>query len=109
NHHAIGYAIMTLAVAIMTERRHTDAASSPEFIERNIQKIRRCLSAIPAVSDPHGHLNFGDITTACALAYLDFRFADLKWRAIRPDLNAWQATIENRPAFRQTTPAEPVS
>lgn len=47
----------------------------------------------------------GAIAAACALAYLDFRFADEDWRAGRPGLAAWFAEVAERPSMRNTEPA----
>lgn len=46
----------------------------------------------------------GQITVACALGYLDFRFSDLGWRALAPRLAGWEAGVDEREAFRVTRP-----
>lgn len=46
--------------------------------------------------------DIGDIALGCALAYADFRFADIGWRAGRPRLATWQQTFEARPSARAT-------
>jgi glutathione S-transferase len=48
--------------------------------------------------------DIGHITIACALGWLDFRFADYDWRAKRPGLTAWYAGIAERPSLAQTVP-----
>jgi len=48
--------------------------------------------------------DIGDITIACALGWLDFRFADYDWRAKRPALAAWYAGSAERPSLAQTVP-----
>ena len=48
--------------------------------------------------------DIGHITIACALGWLDFRFADADWRATRPRLGAWFARVSARPALAQTVP-----
>ena len=48
-----------------------------------------------------------DIIAACLLDVLDFCLAgEIEWRADYPDLVAWLARISDRPAFRQTLPAQ---
>jgi len=46
--------------------------------------------------------NIGHVTLGCALSYLDFRFADLDWRAGHPRLAAWHAATRARPSFQAT-------
>lgn len=48
--------------------------------------------------------SLGAISTACALGYLDFRFADRDWRPGRDALASWYAAYANRPAMRATEP-----
>jgi len=48
--------------------------------------------------------DIGHITIACALGWLDFRFAEYDWRAKRPDLSAWYARVAKRPSMQQTVP-----
>ncbi|TXM81400.1 glutathione S-transferase, partial [Methylobacterium sp. WL122] len=42
------------------------------------------------------------IALACALGYLDLRFADLGWREGRPNLAAWLADFSERASMRAT-------
>ena len=105
NHGALGDAIMDFALEAVIEMRRTDTPPSKAFIERKRGKVKRCLAALP-VSSGDAPLTLGDVTAACALAYLDFRLANLDWRALRPDLASWHATIESRSAFQDTQPAE---
>ncbi len=52
---------------------------------------------------PAGRADIGDITLAVALAYLDFRFADLAWREGRAALAEWHAAFSARPSMIATT------
>jgi glutathione S-transferase len=51
-------------------------------------------------------VSIGSLTIACALGYLDFRFASFDWRNSRPALTDWFATVSERPSLRDTFPAE---
>ncbi|WP_292895426.1 MULTISPECIES: glutathione S-transferase [unclassified Nitratireductor] len=55
---------------------------------------------------PHltGAPTLGSIAVACALGYLDFRFADKPWRKDRADLAAWFAEFSCRPSMKATMP-----
>ncbi|MFA7438954.1 glutathione S-transferase N-terminal domain-containing protein [Castellaniella sp.] len=48
--------------------------------------------------------DIGTIAIACALGYLDFRFADLGWREIGPRTAQWQDQICERPSLATTRP-----
>ena len=49
-------------------------------------------------------LDIGTITLGCALGYLDFRYADLDWRARHPQAAAWFARFGARPSMQATMP-----
>ena len=49
-------------------------------------------------------IDIGTLTLACALGYLDFRFADLGWREGRPVLAAWFKEMSERPSIKATAP-----
>jgi glutathione S-transferase len=53
---------------------------------------------------PHKALDIGTISAACALGYLDLRFAGDDWRAGRPVLAAWFTAISKEPALARTAP-----
>jgi glutathione S-transferase len=50
--------------------------------------------------------SIGHIALGCALAYLDFRFADRGWRHDHPRLADWHAGLATRPSFRATEPVD---
>lgn len=69
-------------------------------------KVNRALAAletnVPNLGNPP---HVGEIALACALGYLDFRFAR-QWRADHPALVAWHDRFaEAVPAFAETAPA----
>jgi glutathione S-transferase len=51
-------------------------------------------------------LCIGHIAVACALGYLDFRFAAEAWREGRPALAAWQRSFAQRRSLKETEPRE---
>jgi glutathione S-transferase len=53
---------------------------------------------------PHQGLDIGTISAACALGYLDLRFAGDDWRAGRPALASWFAAIGKAPALARSAP-----
>lgn len=51
-------------------------------------------------------IDVGDITIGCALAYLDFRFPDLEWRASAPRAARWFELFAARRSMQETQPYE---
>jgi glutathione S-transferase len=49
-------------------------------------------------------LDIGKITFACALGYIDLRFASIDWRAAYPVTAAWFARFDARASMRATAP-----
>lgn len=49
-----------------------------------------------------GRIDIGTIAVGCALSYLDFRYPQMDWRAARPGIAAWYATVSQRPSFAVT-------
>jgi glutathione S-transferase len=75
------------------------------WLDRQSGKIARALAALeqapPSLDSPP---NVGQITLACALGYLDFRFKG-EWRQSHPRLVAWLDSFAARvPAFAATKP-----
>jgi glutathione S-transferase len=52
-----------------------------------------------------GKLTIGEITVACLLDYLDFRYPEENWRNTRPKLAAFQAEFAARPSMVETRPS----
>jgi glutathione S-transferase len=50
--------------------------------------------------------SIGHVAIGCALAYLDFRFADRQWRKERPRLASWHETFLERASVRATEPVD---
>jgi glutathione S-transferase len=78
------------------------------FAERQIKRIDDALDGFE--SHWAGDLNevtAGSIAAACALSYLDFRFADRPWRASRPKLATFYEAFEQRPSMQATGLADP--
>ncbi len=52
-----------------------------------------------------GDPTIGNITVACALGWLDFRYGDDDWRENRPKLARWHAKFSTRPSMQATVPS----
>ena len=75
-----------------------------DWIDGQLLKVSTVLDALEQ-EDLGGALDIGTISIACALGYLDLRFASESWRSTRPRLAAWAAEIGQRPSLAATTPA----
>ena len=78
-----------------------------EWSDRQVAAITRSLNWL---EERYQTLNqtsdIGTISVACALDYLDFRFADLDWRRHHEGLNEWLEQFAQRESIRATAPVE---
>lgn len=100
-----------LDAALLARYEHTarpTAIQWPQWREAQLVKVQACLAEIEAQADslPQAHPSIGDLTIACALGYLDFRFPELDWRAAYPRAAAWFAVFNQLPAMQATLPHE---
>ena len=87
------------------ERMKAPGQQLPDWLAAFATKIGASLARLEAGAEAlrDGH-DIGHVTIGCMLSYLDYRFADLDWRAGHPALAAWHATFEQRPAVIATRP-----
>ncbi|HJS91756.1 MAG TPA: glutathione S-transferase N-terminal domain-containing protein [Steroidobacteraceae bacterium] len=76
-----------------------------QWVDGQWLKMRTGLDALERETLDEAALDIGTISIACALGYLDFRFASEGWRTSRPRLAAWAAAIARRPSLATTLPA----
>ena len=77
----------------------------PDWSKGQIKKIDGVLDRLEAEAKSlKGKPGIGTITIACALGYLDFRFASHDWRGKRPRLAKWFATFSKLPSMKATVP-----
>jgi glutathione S-transferase len=103
---ALADGMLDLLVALRYE-----AAFRPEqlrwqtWIDFQNEKVQRGLDKLESSCNQFEPTPLiGEITVACALGYLDFRFADLNWRAGRPALTKWFEQIILRESLANTRP-----
>jgi len=105
---ALGDGILDAAVTRLLETRRPAALQKPDWIERQKMVIGRAANDLEeAVVDWGDELTLGQIAVGAALGYLDFRFAEDDWRGGRPALAAWYQQFAERPAMKDTVPADP--
>lgn len=100
---AIGDGMMDAAVTRRGEQGRPVEAARQAAMARQAAAVARSLDLLEA-DVPADHLDIGTLAIACALGYLDFRFASEPWRAAHPKLAAWEARMAERPELAQTRP-----
>jgi len=75
------------------------------YIDLQRGKVTRAIDVLEKEAASLGALKtVGDIAVACALGYLDFRFANEPWRPGHPKLEAWYASVVGLPPMAKTAP-----
>ncbi|MCE7997606.1 MAG: glutathione S-transferase family protein [Rhodobiaceae bacterium] len=103
---ALADGLMDAAVATRYELSFREAdATRSRWIERQVGRIQNAVSHMNGIAVAFAHrLTIGEISAACALGYLDFRFAEISWRAENPELAGWFETFAKRPSMTSTPP-----
>ena len=100
---AVADGIIDAAVGVRLEQGRPQDAARDAAMTRSKAAVERALDALEA-DVPVQHVDIGTIALACALGYLDLRFAADAWRARRPRLAAWNETMAARPELARTAP-----
>jgi glutathione S-transferase len=78
-----------------------------DWIEGQKRKVFGGLHALEAEVGSWGdEFGIAQIGAACALGYLDFRFADWGWRSGHPKLAAWFKDVSRRKSVAATVPPQ---
>jgi glutathione S-transferase len=103
---SLGDGIMDAGVSIRYERVvRPPEHLFPDWVEGQRRKILQSLDVLEKEARIlFGDLTIGHIAIACALGYLDFRFADEEWRKGRPALAEFYSGISARPSMSATAP-----
>jgi glutathione S-transferase len=101
-------AILARLEATWTGRLQVERSQA--WIDRQLGKIHASLKAMSKGLGEKSfcagiHLSLADIAVGCALGYLDFRFAQVDWRADYPNLHKLHDKLMSRPSFADTQPA----
>lgn len=99
---ALADGVMDAGVLLIYEQRWREPAMrSEKWTAHHQAKIDRALAVLEA-APPSGPVDIGHIAVACALGYLDLRFAG-SWRANHPKLVAWLDNFAKAvPSFEST-------
>ena len=102
---AMGDGILDSAVPCRGELAKPKEAARDGLIARYKAAMARTVDALEA-DPPHTGVDIGTIAVACALGYLDFRYAADPWRPGHPHLTAWYEAFARHRAIAGTAPRE---
>jgi len=103
---AIADGIMDASVLRLLESKRADGERSESWMVRQKTVVVTALDVLENEVDglKGGPLTIGQITVACALSYVAFRFGDDNWPATRPNLKAWHDEFSQRASMQETQP-----
>lgn len=101
---SLGDGILDAAVPCRGEQGKPAEAARDAQIARFKAVMARTVDALES-DPPQRHVDIGSITVACALGYLDFRFASDRWRDGHPKLAAWAESFAGHKGLAETVPA----
>ena len=106
--HALGQGMLDIALAWLGERFRPAERQSEPHMALWRTKLHACVDALEQEAEALAASGFtvGHLAVGVALAYLDFRFADLAWRDGHPRLAAWHATFDARVSVRANPPVD---
>lgn len=99
---ALGDGFLDLMILWRHERIRPENLHVQSYLTAYRQKAEATLDRLDAEIPVREGFDIGDVSIGCALAYADFRYADLEWRKGRDGLARWFAGIEKRPSFIAT-------
>ena len=106
--HALGQGMLDSALPLLAEGfRPAERQSEPhKALWRT--KLVACVEALEHEAEALASSGFtvGHLAIGVALAYLDFRFAELVWREGHPRLAAWHETFNARPSVQANMPVD---
>ncbi|WP_423200024.1 MULTISPECIES: glutathione S-transferase family protein [unclassified Cupriavidus] len=104
--HALGHGLTDLLVLWVNELRRPESLRSAQIMAAWNAKAAATLKRLDqdAAALTQAPLTPGHIAIACALGYLDFRFAERPWRQEAPALARWFETFDQRASMRETAP-----
>lgn len=105
---ALADGITDAGVLRLLESRRADGEKSEGWMDRQTKVVNRGLDALENEIDAlsGGPLTIGQISVACSLGWLLFRFPDDDLLASRPKLKNWYEAFCQRPSMAATEPKE---
>ena len=106
---AIADGICDAASTAVLEAKRPKKEQSPGWITRQNEKVLRSLEYLSEQLGDKSfctgmHFSMADIAVGTALGYLVFRFSDLNWQEMHPNLGKLYTKLMQRPSFSETVP-----
>ncbi|HET8726633.1 MAG TPA: glutathione S-transferase C-terminal domain-containing protein, partial [Alphaproteobacteria bacterium] len=102
---AIGDGICDAAINRRLDAGRPEAQQSAAWQERQKRAMARACDLLEReAADLEGPVTIGSIAVACALGYIDLRFAADDWRQGRPRLANWFEAFSKRRSIAETAP-----
>jgi glutathione S-transferase len=101
---SLGDGLMDLMVLWRNELQRPAQHQSPPHLSGFALRVQRALDVLEADAPALTAAAFGigHIAIGCALDYMDYRFAELRWRNTRHALAQWHQSFSMRPAAGAT-------
>jgi glutathione S-transferase len=107
---ALGDGILDAAILGRYEILRPKEFQWQDWLDAQMRKVRGALAALEMeaeAGDLGGPLTIGQITIACALGYLDFRYQSEAWRTKHRRLAVWADEVAQRKSIQLTAPKDP--
>ena len=107
---ALGDGILDAAILGRYEILRPKEYQWQDWLDAQMRKVRGALGALEMEAEAGelaGPLTIGQITIACALGYLDFRYQSEAWRTKHRRLAVWADEVANRKSIQLTLPKDP--
>jgi glutathione S-transferase len=106
--HALGQGMLDTALPLLGEGFRPPERQSEPHKALWRAKLVACVDALEPEADSLSTSGFtvGHLAIGVALAYLDFRFAEMAWRDGHPNLAAWHETFNARPSVQANMPVD---
>jgi glutathione S-transferase len=107
---ALGDGVVDAAIlARLEQTQRPPELQSSRWLDRQMGKVHSGVKAMShGLGDKpwcNGHAyTLADIAVGCALGYLDFRFGQIDWRGLYPNLARHYEKVAARPSFADTRP-----
>lgn len=103
---ALGDGLLDAALLVRYEGfLRPEAVRWADWSQGQMQKVIGSLEEIERQAASFGDgIDIGLISIACALGYLDFRYADMKWQDSYKNAAAWAAKFNERASVKSTLP-----
>ncbi len=103
--HALGDGIIDAIFAFRMERIRPPEQWWDFWAMRQENATARALQHLESIVDELGKpWEYGNLSIACGLGYVDFRAADMEWRDHMPKLAKWFEAFEKRESYKDTAP-----